>query len=144
MAFWDASHASPEGLDAVHVWSAKSGKYDADETESRWEHFASSPPTDLSAGTLLHEIRKVVPDYDWPSRSFDINRWFDLSAVPPNDTPMIQNVAGDLDKTAMAAESALIAAGAPLYTRGGRIVRPVVDNVGATGGRTARLCDRLS
>ena len=62
----------------------------------------------------------------------------DASAV----VPVIQVKAGILHKLATKAEFALIGAGAPFYTRGGQIVRPIVDEVEAAKGRkttTARL-----
>jgi hypothetical protein len=66
MAFYDASHASVDGLDAFHAWSEKDDRYDADTVDARWSHWHSSPPSDLSAGTLLHEVRKAEPNYRAP------------------------------------------------------------------------------
>lgn len=63
MAFWDASHASGEGLEAFHAWSAKDPRYDPDVCGNRWSRWYSSPPTNLSSGTLLHEMRKVEAGY---------------------------------------------------------------------------------
>lgn len=63
MTFWDASHASEDGLGAFHVWSLKDARYDPEDIENRWSHWSVSPPANLSAGTLLHEMRKVEPAY---------------------------------------------------------------------------------
>lgn len=63
MAMFDASHGSVDGLEAFHAWSEKSEKYDADGVDERWSHWRVSPPTELSAGTLLHRIHKEDPHF---------------------------------------------------------------------------------
>ena len=78
MAFFDASHASADGLEAFHAWSMKDDRerYEPNTTGTRWSHWFSSPPSDLSAGKLLHLIREVLPDYR-PAHDY-----IDMSAPP--------------------------------------------------------------
>jgi putative DNA primase/helicase len=45
------------------------------------------------------------------------------------DRVAIQIKAGELHETATKAEAALVAAGVPFYTRGGQIVRPIIESV---------------
>ena len=68
MAAWRASGGSRDGFDAFDAWSRKSAKYDADETEFRWDHFFKSPPDQIGFGTLVHFARKVDPHWVPPSR----------------------------------------------------------------------------
>ena len=63
MAYWRASEGSAEGFDAFDAWSQKSGKYDAKTTRSRWQHYATSPPDKIGAGTLVYLARKADPDF---------------------------------------------------------------------------------
>ncbi|MAN78363.1 MAG: hypothetical protein CML24_14545 [Rhizobiales bacterium] len=72
MAFFDASHGSPEGLEAFHLYSEKSDKYDPARTGERWDHWHDYPPSDLSGGTLKYRMQKEV-DPMW------------LPTAPPND-----------------------------------------------------------
>lgn len=53
--------------------------------------------------------------------------------------PTIRLRAGALNEIAGEAEAALIAAGAPLYARGGEIVRPIVEEVAAFKGRRTKV-----
>ena len=55
MAFYDASHGSDAGSTAFHLWSSHHESYDISETELRWQHWFSSPPSDLSAATLYFD-----------------------------------------------------------------------------------------
>lgn len=63
MTFYDASHGSLEGYEALSEWSQKSLKYTPEGVEERWAHYPSSPPTEVSAGKLFHLIREVEPGY---------------------------------------------------------------------------------
>jgi hypothetical protein len=49
--------------------------------------------------------------------------------------PVIQITGGELSAVAVLGEEALIAANVPIYQRGGKLVRPVVETVDATRGR---------
>ncbi|TXN41467.1 AAA family ATPase [Methylobacterium sp. WL30] len=78
LAFFDASHGSPEGLEAFHLYSAKSDLYDPDYTDLRWEHYERHPPSDLSAGSLVHFAKEAASDFKLP---FDIEAHFDAEAA---------------------------------------------------------------
>lgn len=89
MAFYDASHGSPDGLDAFVYWSDKNPKGDADDAERRWKHFASSPPDNISAGKLVHLARKADPEFS-PSRisaAAIASKWHDASEQPESIFP---------------------------------------------------------
>lgn len=55
------------------------------------------------------------------------------------DLPVITLEAGELHNIATQAESALISAAAPFYVRSQRLMRPVVDTLPASHGRTAKV-----
>ncbi len=55
------------------------------------------------------------------------------------DLPVITLVAGELHNIATEAEAALIASDTPFYVRSQRLMRPVVDALPATRGRTAKV-----
>ena len=63
MALWRATDGNDNGKSLWHTYSAKSKKYAADETEARWEHYATSPPTELGAGTLFYLADQDVPGW---------------------------------------------------------------------------------
>ena len=63
MAYWRAAEGSAEGFAAFAAWSRKSGKYDATATKARWEHFATSPPDKIGAGTLVYLARQADPEF---------------------------------------------------------------------------------
>lgn len=67
MAFYDASHGGPDGLEAAHTFSEKSAKYDHEEVDSRWSHYGSYPPDRISGAWLVDRIREQVdPMYCLP------------------------------------------------------------------------------
>lgn len=74
MAFYDASHGSPEGLEAFHLYSEKSEKYEPSRTDERWGHWHDHPPSNLSGGTLKYRMQQEV-DPLW------------LPAMPSSDAP---------------------------------------------------------
>ena len=74
MAVWRATGGSETGFAAFVCWSAKSGKYDPVETRKRWDHYRNNPPTQIGAGTLFYEARKVRPLWQKPS---DFGKWGD-------------------------------------------------------------------
>ncbi|MGE8102531.1 hypothetical protein ACQKP1_02485 [Allorhizobium sp. NPDC080224] len=63
----------------------------------------------------------------------------DRNEGTPRERPLITIRAGELASIATEAEAALVVGGAPLYTRGGAIVRPFVEELPATKGRTAAV-----
>jgi putative DNA primase/helicase len=62
----------------------------------------------------------------------------DQAAPPP--LPVIQIKNGELSSLATRAEEMLIAAGVPIYQRGGALVRPIIETVDATRGRKTNIC----
>lgn len=62
MATWAASSGSEWGRAAWHAWSSQHPAYDAAAANERWDHYRTSPPTQIGAGTLLHLARPPRPD----------------------------------------------------------------------------------
>lgn len=85
MAFYDASHGSIDGLDAVIHWSNKNPKGDEETTANKWAHVERYPPDNLSAGTLIKLARDVDPGFV-PDR-LDPVEWFN-KGVDENYTPL--------------------------------------------------------
>lgn len=88
MTFFDASHGSPDGLDAAIYWSNKNDKGDEETTAQKWAHVERYPPDNLSAGTLVQRAREVDPDFA-PDR-IKPEEWFDVDAAnaPENQAPL--------------------------------------------------------
>src|SRR5215469_5255759 len=76
MAAWRASGGSEKGFEAFDRWSRKSPKYDLQETRFRWDHYETSPPSQVGFGTLAHFARQAQPGWEPPSR-----RKFDFAAA---------------------------------------------------------------
>jgi hypothetical protein len=57
MATWRATGGDEAGLEAWSAWSAKSPKHDGEACLDRWNHFATSPPSKIGAGTLFFLAR---------------------------------------------------------------------------------------
>jgi hypothetical protein len=67
MAIWRATGGSAAGWEAFNAWSARSQFYDAETTRARWDGYASSPPTQIGAGTIFHlaqDAQIVDPFYE--------------------------------------------------------------------------------
>jgi hypothetical protein len=58
MTIWRSTAGSTDGLMAWADWSAKSSKHNEDACSIRWQHFATSPPTRIGAGTLFYEAMR--------------------------------------------------------------------------------------
>ena len=54
MAVWRATGGSSAGWEAWNTWSACNAVYDLKATRARWDHYATSPPTSIGAGTIFH------------------------------------------------------------------------------------------
>jgi hypothetical protein len=67
MATWRASAGSEAGYAALVAWSTKSKRFNAGNTRSRWDHYSSSPPNQIGAGTLFHMAKAARPDFVKPS-----------------------------------------------------------------------------
>jgi hypothetical protein len=59
--------------------------------------------------------------------------------IPGSDLPVIEIKDGQLSALATSAEEILIAAGVPLYQRGGILVRPIIETVDASRGRKTNV-----
>src|SRR3954469_23940437 len=71
MAVWAATAGSEEGYLAFAAWSAKSAKFDPEETRARWEHYRTSPPTKIGAGTLFYLAQQMCPDWSPAGAAMD-------------------------------------------------------------------------
>lgn len=67
----------------------------------------------------------------------------EAKAMARSDLPVITLEAGELHNIATEAETALMGQDTPFYVRGGRLMRPVVDDLPATNGRRTKVA-RLS
>lgn len=54
MATWRATGGSEIGWQAFDAWSQRHPAYDPTETRTRWDHYRTSPPTQIGAGSLFH------------------------------------------------------------------------------------------
>jgi hypothetical protein len=54
MAVWRSTGGSDMGFHALDAWSKRHPDYDAQETRKRWDHYATSPPNRIGAGTIFH------------------------------------------------------------------------------------------
>lgn len=74
----------------------------------------------------------------WAEAAVKYRRERDKSEVrrghSPSNQQVIRVIAGQIHKTATDAEAALIAVGSPFYSRGGQLVRPIVEEVMSTRG----------
>jgi hypothetical protein len=68
MAVWASTAGSADGLELAIWWGSESKKFDENDTIARWNHFATSPPTSIGYGTLVHEARGARPGWEAPSR----------------------------------------------------------------------------
>jgi Primase C terminal 2 (PriCT-2) len=123
MAVWRASGGSEEGRVAFLDWSGKSRKFDADETDFRWRHYADSPPTELGFGTLVFLARQSDSSWVPPSRR----------ARP--EALVIKLTGGNRPEAAAAGMAALRGAGVAFYRRDRSIVYIVRIPMKASDGR---------
>jgi putative DNA primase/helicase len=85
------------------------------------------------------------PDEDPAKAAFDVGNVVQFRAGvrprPANgrDLPVITLQAGELHNIATQAEEALVESGTQFYVRGGRLMRPVVDDMPASHGRRAKV-----
>jgi hypothetical protein len=63
MALWRATDGNEAGRKLWHAYSKKSKKYDEAETDERWDHYFTSPPNELGAGTLFFLADKDSPGW---------------------------------------------------------------------------------
>ena len=64
MAIWAAFAGNVDGLAAAHAFSRKSSdKYNAEGTDQAWDEVTGSPPSNLSAGTLIYMADQAAPGW---------------------------------------------------------------------------------
>lgn len=61
MAIWRSTGGSEIGREAWHAWSGRNASYSYQETEGRWRHYFTSPPTEIGAGTLFRMAQESPP-----------------------------------------------------------------------------------
>jgi hypothetical protein len=59
LALWAATGGSEEGRLLFHDWSRKNAAYAAKTTGDRWDHYATSPPGSIGAGTIFSMAGEV-------------------------------------------------------------------------------------
>ena len=59
MAVRAATGGNDAGWQAFDAWSAKNGSYDALRTRQRWDHYFTSPPSRIGAGTIFRMAEEV-------------------------------------------------------------------------------------
>jgi Protein of unknown function (DUF3987)/Primase C terminal 2 (PriCT-2) len=57
MAIFSETNGSAAGYAAFLGWSAKSAKFNPHACDDRWQHWRTSPPDRLTAGTIFHEAK---------------------------------------------------------------------------------------
>lgn len=139
-----ATSGSQAGFSAFCAWSQKSAKFDYARTRDRWDHFATSPPDRIGAGTLFHMAREAFPGWMKPSdvgrakRAAERLAAFEARHPPPDDDdpglgptlgppaprPILRVVAGELPAVVDAAEAILVERDRDLYEFGDQVVRP--------------------
>lgn len=67
MATYRATGGTADGLAAWSDWSAKSDKHEDRACELRWQHYHTSPPTKIGAGTLFYMAQMANPLWTKPS-----------------------------------------------------------------------------
>lgn len=90
MATWAATGGGEAGRAAFHAWSQANAAYDPAETNARWDHYATSPPTQIGAGTLFYLSRGVQRELDDAPADYpdDPGYWGELSEPEPLRAPV--------------------------------------------------------
>ena len=130
------------GRDLWESWSATSSKNDPHLTARKWPSFATSKS--IKIGTLFwlakqHGWRRYAKGSGF--RPGQENDYAASSGVPT--LPVIQIAGGDFSSLATQAEELLIAANVPIYQRGGRLVRPIIETVDASRGRKTDIAQLI-
>lgn len=112
-----------EARDIFYEWSAQHHSHDDGKFDKAWKSIGNYSGKPITARYLL-KIAKLVGERN-------------------DSRPIIRIRTGELHTMTAEAEQALLSFGAPLYTRGYRIVRPVVETVDASKSRQTKVA-RLS
>ena len=92
MAIYAETDGSAAGHAAFLCFSEKSAKFDPHACNERWQHWHTSPPTRLGAGTLYHEAK--ASGWQDPRQAKSNGAASELAAIenassPPSDWPEI-------------------------------------------------------
>ena len=160
---WDRSDGTSVGFDLWNEYSAKcTEKYSLRACEEAWESFGHSSydgPRITEDSIFYHARQRGWKDYnqlnghasaEGSGLSGLTSGATTADAEAPTESnasekfagsplPVIQVVGGGLSSEASAGEEAVIRAGYPVYSRGGALVRPVVEEVDATRGRRTKI-----
>lgn len=68
MALFRATGGGEEGRELFHLWSEKSDKHNPDVCDERWDHYHSSPPDRLGAGSIFHWAKAADSKWVQPSK----------------------------------------------------------------------------
>jgi hypothetical protein len=131
------------GRDLWESWSAKSSKNDPALTASKGPSFAKV--NRVTVGTLFYEARRC--GWKESRRQRRDNRQQaggEQTAEGASELPLIRVVGGELSALATRAEDLLITAGVPIYQRGGRLVRPIIEDVDASRGRRTKTAQLVA
>jgi hypothetical protein len=130
MAVWAASGG--RAFPAFDAWSQKSTKHDARTTKDRWDHYETSPPDRIGAGTLFYLAKQARPDWRKPS---DSNK-----APPPRPAPEpVQQAWPTMDEAAYYGLAGDIVRTMEPHTEADpvAILAQLLTYVGNVGGNTA-------
>ena len=67
MALYAATGGSADGLRLLDAWSMKSSKYDASNTQDKWEKLTRCPPDEIDVGSIFFWVEQAVGE-DWRER----------------------------------------------------------------------------
>ena len=67
LALFAATKGSDDGHELWHEWSERHEYYDSDATDARWDHFCTSPPNKIGAGSIYHWASQADPSWHRPS-----------------------------------------------------------------------------
>ena len=68
MACWRATGGSNLGFEIFDHWSQRNPAYSVEETTARWQHYFTSPPTQIGAGSIFH-LAGAAPETASPTDS---------------------------------------------------------------------------
>ena len=81
MMLWAATGGNEAGRALWHEWSKRHPSYDEAATDERWDHYATSPPTGIGAGSIFHEARQQQEEPP-PAAEAD----YGIEPTPQSDT----------------------------------------------------------
>jgi putative DNA primase/helicase len=120
-AVWDGSKGDNRARAAFYEWSEQSPKHNANRTEERWQAFFRDPPAEITVATLYGYASEADPE--WKMRYVAAGR------------SIIKIIKGQIARIVDETESALIAAGVPIFSRSGMLVHPITDTLPAADDR---------